>query len=200
VHFPVPQLSAPHAALPPLQSSVHVAAVQFIVPHAPAPEHVRVHVPTPTKPHVSAPHAALPFMPVHVSVQLPVVQESDPHALTPVHAAVQLWVVHVMLPHALSPVHVISHGLPEHWMPRHALFDVQLMPHFCALEQLIVPHEPGAAHVMSQSQPAGQVMLPLPVPVIEQCIVWKSQVPPQIAGQTGGASGPASIGRVPTMQ
>lgn len=195
---PVPQLIVPHAAVPPLQVSVHVPPAHVICwPQAAEPAHVRVQLPVP---QLNEPHTCMPPPPLQSSVQLPVVQLSDPHALTPVQVAVHGWVVQLILPQALLPVHSSVQAFPLQLMPRHALSDVQWTSHFWEFVQLTVPHAPDAPQLIEQSQPVGHVMLPLPVPVIEQCIVWKLQVPPQIAGQTGGASGPASIGRVPTMQ
>ena len=195
---PVPQLTAPHAPLPPLQVSVHVPPLHVICwPQAADPAHVRVQLPVP---HVNDPHTCMPPPPLQSSVQLPVVQLSVPQALTPVQVAVHGAVVQLILPQALLPLHSSVHAFPAQLMPRHALADVQWTSHFWELLQLIVPHAPDVPQLIEQSQPVGQVMLPLPVPVIEQCIVWKSHVPPQTAGHTGGASGPASIGRVPTTQ
>lgn len=195
---PVPQLIAPHAPVPPLHVSVHVPPAHVICwPQAAAPSHVRAQLPVP---QLSAPHTCMPPPPLQSSVQLPVLQLSEPHALTPVQVAVQGSDEQLMLPQALLPVHSSVQAFPVQLMPRHALSDVQWTSHFWELEQLTVPHAPDAPQLTEQSQPAGHVMLPLPVPVIEQCIVWKLHVPPQIAGHTGGESGAASIGRVPTMQ
>ena len=94
----------------------------------------------------------------------------------------------------------MSHGFVLHVMPRHALAAVQLTSHAVALAQLIVPHAPVVEQLIVQFQPAGHVMLPLPVPVISHVAAAKLQVPPQIAGHTAASSMRASGGSVPTTQ
>jgi hypothetical protein len=110
------------------------------------------------------PHASRP--PEQVSLQWPVVQLMFSHASTPVQLAVQSPVVHVMLPHALTPVQVATQSAVPQLMFRHASAVVQPILQLDVPEQVTVPHAPPVAHVMSQFQPGGHVMLPLPVPVI----------------------------------
>jgi hypothetical protein len=172
----VPQSTAPHASLPPLQVSVHAPPLHVIVLHAALPSHVRVQLPDW---QVSVPHTALPAPPIHDSVQLPDVQLTLPHALTPVHVTSQFFVVHEM--------------------PRQASFAAQLILQLAPVPQLTAPHAPALGHVMSQFQPVGQAIAPLPVPVIVQVLVPKSQLL-HVVGQTAASSSRASAGRVPTMQ
>ena len=81
----------------------------------------------------------------------------------------------------------------------HAFCAVQCTVHFCALEQLTVPHAPFVGQEMSQFQPMGQLTL-LPVPRIVHVVVVKSQCPPHTAGHTIASSRRASAGRVPSTQ
>jgi len=68
-------------------------------------------------------------------------------------------------------VHSTVQSFVLHVMPRQALSAVQPIVHDAELPQLIVPHAPGIAHVMSQFHPGGHVMLPLPAPVIVHVVV-----------------------------
>jgi hypothetical protein len=68
-----------------------------------------------------------------------------------------------------------------------------------AFEQLIVPQAPFVGHEMSQLNPVGHVMLPLPVPVTGQSRVIRLH-DGQIDGQVSASIGRASAGRVPTTQ
>ena len=77
---------------------------------------------------------------------------------------------------------------------------VHSISHDAAFVQVIVPHAPIEPQMMLQFQPAGHVMLPLPVPVIVHSVVWKLHVPPQIVGHTAASSGRASAGRLPITQ
>jgi len=138
---------------------------------------------------------------VQFCVQLPLLQLSAPHAEPPpLHVAEQFAVVHVMLPHACAPVHVTSHGFVLHWIFRHALSAVQLMSHDAAFVQLIAPHAPAAPQLMTQFQPGGQTMLPVPMPVIVHRPAAKSHWPPQIAGHTAASIITAPSGGVPSTQ
>jgi hypothetical protein len=175
-HFPVPQLIVPHAALPSEHVSVHAPPLQAIVPHAFEPEHVRVQSPVP---HVSEPQAALPPPPLHVSVQLPV--------------------VHVTLAHAAEPVHVTLQSAAWHDTPKHALLAAHSTSHDTAVPQLIVPHAPEVGQPILHLKPAGQVMPPLPVPVMLHVAVAISQLV-QTAGHTNASGGAASGVSMPTMQ
>lgn len=172
----MPQVSAPHAAEPPLQVSVHAPVVQLIVPHALLPAHVRVQSPVV---HVSVPHEALPPPPVQLWVQLPLVQLTLPHALTPVHVTSQLFVTHETAAHASA--------------------DAQLTLQLAPMPQLTAPHEFALGHVMTQFQSAGHTTL-VPVPVIVQVVVPKSQPPLHVVGHTAASSSRASTGSMPMMQ
>lgn len=176
MHAPVPQVRFPHAALPSAQVCVQAPSAQIMAPHALSPVHVRVQLPAP---HDSEPHTALPPPPLQVCVQLPL--------------------VHVTLAHAFAPVHVTSQFLVMHDTPRHAFALAHRTLHDAALPQSSDPHAPGVGHVMSQFQPAGHVIEPLPVPVIVHVVVAMSQLL-QIAGHTNASGGAASIGSVPMMQ
>lgn len=168
-HSPRPQLSVPQAALPPEQSVRQRPVVQLMPPHA--------------------------LLPVHVASQLPLVHEIVPHAALPPppeQSAVQSPLVQPMLPHAFCPTHSTVQSLVWQVMPRQALSAVQWMSHDCACVQLIVPHAPVEPQLMMQFQPGGHARLPLPVPVIVHVVVWKSHVPPQIAGHTAASRGGAS--------
>lgn len=165
----------PHAALPPPHVSVQLPVVQVIEPHAPEPVQLRVQAPVV---HDWLPQAALP--PLHVEVQSPVVHVIAPHAAEPVQVAMQSAVVQLIAPHALAAVHLTSH--------------------FAALVQLIAPHAPDVAHSMLHVQPAGQVMLPLPVPMMPHVPAMKSQRPPQMAGHTAASAMRASAGRLSITQ
>jgi hypothetical protein len=177
VHLPVPQVSAPHASVPPLHVSVQSPPVHDMVPHALLPAQVRVQSPVV---HVSVPHTALPPPLMQLSVQFPVVQ--------------------LTLPHALAPVHVTSQFFVAHETDAHALFAAQRTLQLAPAPQLIAPQAPALGHEMSQFQPIGQATLPLPVPVIVQVVVAKSQPPLQLVGHTAASSSRASMGSVPTMQ
>ena len=134
-----------------------------------------VHLPVP---HVRLPHACVP--PLQVCVQSPVVHVIALHAPGPVHVRVQSALVQLMLPHA--PV------------------VEQVTLQLAAVVQVTDGQLPAVEHVMLQFQPAGQVM-GVALPVIEHDIVVKSQVPPQIAGQTGASRNTcASTGREPMTQ
>jgi hypothetical protein len=76
---------------------------------------------------------------------------------------------------------------------------VQCTLHDVPFMQLIVPHAPAVAHVMSQLKPAGHARLPLPVPVMAHSRVCRLH-DGQIAGHTSASIGRASIGRIPTTQ
>ena len=110
------------------------------------------------------PHAS--SLPEQVSLQSPVVQLMFSHASTPEQVAVQSPVVQVMLPQALTPVQVASQLAAPQVMFRQAFAEVQAILQVAASIPVIVPHAPAEAHVMSQFQPDGHVMLPLPMPVI----------------------------------
>jgi hypothetical protein len=178
-HLPTPQSIAPHASEPPLQVSVHAPPLQFMVPQALLPAHVRVQSPDW---QVSVPHDALPAPPMQLSVQLPDVQ--------------------LTLPHALTPVHVTSQFFVAHEMPRHALLAAQLTLQLWPVPQLIGPHALALGHVISQLKPAGHAIAPLPVPVMVHLLVAKSQPPLHVVGHTAASISMmrASMGRVPTMQ
>jgi hypothetical protein len=136
-------------------------------------------------------------------LHVPLVQVMLPHAALPVHVASHEPVVQLTLPQACWPVQVILQSFVPHWMLRHALFAVQSMVHDAALVHVSMPHAPGELHMMLQFQPAGQVRLPLPVPTIVHVDVWKSHVPPQIAGHTaasGGLTNASIRGSVPSTQ
>ena len=146
------------------------------------------------------PHTATPAPPLQVSLQLPAPHVKFPQASLPEQAAVQSPLVQLMLPHALTPVQVTSQFFVMHEMPRHASALAQSILQEAALPQLIPPHAPALPQVMLHFHAVGQVMLPLPVPVIVQVVVLKSQPPLQIAGQTAASSSRASGGSVPVMQ
>jgi hypothetical protein len=170
----LPQLTVPHAALPPEQVSRQRPELHVRVPHAPVPE--------------------------QVAVQSPELHEMLPHASAPVQVAVQSPELHEMLPHALAPAQSTLQSAFPQVMPRHASGVGQSMLHESAFVQVIVPHAPATGQVMLQFQPAGQVMLPPPVPWIVQVVVWKSHWSWQIAGHTAASAGRASAGSVPTTQ
>ena len=195
-HSPVPQESVPHAALPPEQFVRHRPVVHVMLPQALLPAQVASQSPAP---HVIVPHAALPLPPEQSALQSPVVQLMLPHAALPVHVASQLPVVHCTLPQACCPVHATVQFFVLHVMPRQALSALHVMSHDAELPQLIVPQAPPMAHVMSQFHPVGQVMLPLPVPVIVHVVVWTSQLS-QADGHSKASSGRASAGREPITQ
>src|SRR5262249_31531324 len=124
-----------------------------------------------------SPHA---FEPSQVASQVPLVHDRLPHALPAlpelVQCVVQLAVSHVMLPHARSLPHVTSHD--------------------CAIVHEMSPHAAVPLQLLVQSQPAGHVIAPLPVPVIVQVLLPKLHCP-HCGGQIAtsiGASIAASIG------
>jgi hypothetical protein len=146
-HLPLPQLSAPQALAPPEHVSTQPdVPLQLCVPHAPAPSHVRVHVPIDEQERL--PQTALPPPPMQVWVQLPPLHVSEPHALLPVQAAIQLPVVQLMLPHALTPVQVMSQFFVAHVMPRHESAARQSMSQEAAFPHVIAPQAPACPHVM----------------------------------------------------
>jgi hypothetical protein len=173
-------LSVPQAALPPEQVWTHAPVVHVTLPHAALPTQVAVQSPVV---QLILPHAAPPLPPEQFAVQSPLVQPMLPHACWPMQSTAQFFVLQVM--------------------PRHALSAVQSISHDAALVQLIVPHAPGVGHMMLQFQPMGQVILPLPVPMIVHDIVAKLQLPPQMSGQiaaSSGLGGASTSGRSPITQ
>ena len=166
LHGPLPQVIVPQAALPSEQVSVHAPVPQLIAPHALLPAQVAVQSPLV---HEMLPQAALPLPPEQLTSQSPDVQLTLPHALGPTQLTLQSLVLHVI--------------------PRHALAAVHSMSHDAALVQLISPHAPLVVHAISQFQPLGQVMLPLPVPTMLHVDVAKSHMPLQIAGHTAASRG-----------
>lgn len=131
VHLSPPHEMVPHAALPPLHVSVHfeVASPPHIcAAHAFDPVHVRVQSPVPLQ--FRLPQTCRPPPPEQVSVQLPVVQVSEPHAPEPLQVAEQLPLEHEMLPHAFVPVQSTVQLLVWHMMSRQALSAVQCTSHF----------------------------------------------------------------------
>jgi hypothetical protein len=166
VQGPVPQLIVPQAALPPEQISVQAPAPQLTEPHALLPAQVAEQSPVV---HEILPHAALPPPPEQLTAQSPDVQLTLPHAFAPTQLTVQSFVLQVIPRHALPAVHSISHD--------------------AAFEQLIMPHAPLVLHAMSQFQPVGQVMFPLPVPTMLHVDVAKSHMPLHTVGQTAASTG-----------
>jgi hypothetical protein len=153
---------------------------QVAAPQAPAPSHVRVHVPLTVQ--FNAPHTALPPPPVHVCVQLPP--------------------AHVRFAHALAPVQVTSQFFDWQLTPTHALDARQSTSQPSLMPQLIGPHAPACAQVMLHFMPVGQVIAPVPVPVIVHTVGLAdvSQPPLHAGGHTNASSSRASIGSVPRMQ
>ena len=192
---------APHAALPPEHVDVHdpLLPVQLIVPHAALPAQVALQSP-PLQ--LMLPHAPLPHE--QFAVQSPVPQLIVPHASLPLQVASQSPLVHVMLPHAFRPVHSTVQSFVLQVMPRHASAVRQSISHdAAALPQLIVPHAPAEPQVMLQFHPVGQLILPLPVPVMAHVFAWKSHVPWQIVGHTAASIGginASSSGFAPATQ
>ena len=70
----------------------------------------------------------------------------------------------------------MSQSLVMHDTARHAFAATQSTLQPLPVPQLIAPHAPADGHEMLHLNPAGQVRLPLPVPMIEQVPVAKSQL------------------------
>ncbi len=215
------QSIVPHAALPPVQVASSAPVPPMMLPHAPEPTHVTVAEPPSV---VMSPHAALP--PLHEIPQAPAPHVMPRHAEPPLHVALPPPVPSEMLPQLALPRQLTSHLPPVQLMfphasvvplPSHVMLQVPTahvtllhaptLPHVSLHDsdcvQLTSWHAPWVAQPITQFQPAGQVMLPLPVPVMLQVFVWKlHSVPGHTDGQIAasiGASGPASL-NVPTMQ
>jgi hypothetical protein len=164
----------PHSPSPWLQVTSHWHDCPHeVVPHAPEPLQLSVHLPVP---QVRSPHAP-PF--VHVRSHAPVVQLTVPHALdpepepVPVQPTVQSASPQVTSPHAPSMPHVTLHDCaPVHVTPAHA---------------------PAVAQVIVQLKPAGQVTA-APVPLIMQVLVSLTQPPLHSVGQKNASGGAASGG------
>jgi hypothetical protein len=96
----------------------------------------------------------------------------------------------------------MSQSFVTHEIARHALPARQSTLQPLPLPQLIAPHAPEDGHVMLHLKPAGQVMLPLPVPRIVHVPIAKSQLwhtDGQIAASGSGWTN-ASAMRGPTTQ
>lgn len=179
------QFTVPQAGSSPVQVAVHGPVPQLIVPQAALPpEQVSVQAPVP---QLTEPHALLP---AQVAEQSPLVHEMLPHAAAPPEQLTsQSPDVQLTLPHAFGPTQLTLQSLVLHVIPRHALPDVHSISHDAAFVQLIMPHAPLVLHAISQFQPVGQVMLPLPVPTMLHVDVVKSHIPLQTAGQTAASTG-----------
>lgn len=96
----------------------------------------------------------------------------------------------------------MSQSLVTHDTARHALAARQSTLQPLPLPQLIAPHAPADGHEMLHLKPAGQAMLPLPVPMIEHVPIAKSQLlqtDGQIAASGSGITNASGI-RMPMTQ